>query len=68
MKKQISQAKSKELSGHDIFAPPPEILPRETAVRSLESKANLDMGEPAQRHVRTSVKVSNLSYCLLWSK
>ncbi|GAB2290605.1 hypothetical protein Dimus_024887 [Dionaea muscipula] len=26
--KQLSDAKCKELSGHDIFAPPPEILPR----------------------------------------
>lgn len=60
-KKQISDAKSKELSGHDIFAPP-EAVPRSVAAaRSLESKESKDMGEPAPRNVRTSVKVSNVS-------
>ncbi|XP_056167597.1 uncharacterized protein LOC130138211 [Syzygium oleosum] len=53
----LSDAKCKELSGHDIFAPPPEILPRPLAARALDT--NQDMGEPALRHVRTSVKVSN---------
>lgn len=28
LKKQLSDAKCKELSGHNIFAPPPEIVPR----------------------------------------
>ncbi|KAJ9670074.1 hypothetical protein PVL29_026559 [Vitis rotundifolia] len=60
IKKQISDAKCKELSGHDIFSGPPEILPRSlAAARSLESKESKDMGEPAPRNVRTSVKVSN---------
>ncbi|KAL6337838.1 hypothetical protein AAG906_002303 [Vitis piasezkii] len=60
IKKQISNAKCKELSGHDIFSGPPEILPRSlAAARSLESKESKDMGEPAPRNVRTSVKVSN---------
>lgn len=59
LKKQISDAKCKELSGHDIFAPPPEILPRPLAARALDT--NQDMGEHAPRHVRTSVKVSNVS-------
>ncbi|XP_057970551.1 uncharacterized protein LOC131159555 [Malania oleifera] len=59
-KKQISDAKSKELSGHDIFGPPPEIPPRSlAAARSLESRESRDIGEPAPRNVRTSVKVSN---------
>ncbi|KAL3735166.1 hypothetical protein ACJRO7_024326 [Eucalyptus globulus] len=59
LKKQISDAKCKELSGHDIFAPP-EILLRPLAARALDP--NQDMGEPAPRHVRTSVKkFSNLS-------
>ncbi|KAJ7945401.1 Alpha-ketoglutarate-dependent dioxygenase alkB-like protein 2 [Quillaja saponaria] len=59
-KKLISNAKSKELSGHDIFGPPPEIVPRSlAAARTLESKESKDMGEPAPRNVRTSVKVSN---------
>lgn len=59
-KKQISNAKIKEISGHDIFGPPPEIQPRSaTITRSLESKESKDMGEPAPRNIRTSVKVSN---------
>ncbi|XWS15017.1 hypothetical protein CRYUN_Cryun35bG0058600 [Craigia yunnanensis] len=44
LKKQLSDAKCKELSGHDIFAPPPEILPRTTTVRALALKGNFDMG------------------------
>ncbi|XP_021900779.1 uncharacterized protein LOC110816771 [Carica papaya] len=46
LKKQLSDAKCKELSGHDIFAPPPEIVPR-PAVRALALRDNFDMGEPA---------------------
>lgn len=34
LKKQLSDAKCKELSGHDIFAPPPEIKPRAVHMRS----------------------------------
>lgn len=59
LKKQFSDAKWKELSGHDIFAPPPEILPRPTTVRALALKESIELGEPAPRDVRTSVKVSN---------
>lgn len=62
LRKQISDAKCKELSGHDIFAPPPEILPRPVAARALDT--NQEMGEPAPRQVHTSVKVSNVSICL----
>ncbi|CAI0420290.1 unnamed protein product, partial [Linum tenue] len=60
-KKQISNAKIKEISGHDIFAPPQEPAPRSVHVaRSLESRENSkDSGEPAPRSIRTSVKVSN---------
>lgn len=58
LKKQISDAKSKELSGHDIFAPPSEILPR-PAVRALALKENFNLGESDPQDVRTSVKVSN---------
>lgn len=64
IKKQISDAKSKELTGHDIFGPSPEIVPRSIAAsRAFESslKEGSDMGEPASRNVRTSVKVSNVS-------
>ena len=53
LKKQLSDAKCKELSGHDIFAPPPEILPRPTNVRALALKDNFDMGEPDTRNVST---------------
>ncbi|MCD7451202.1 hypothetical protein HAX54_010088 [Datura stramonium] len=60
MKKQLSDAKSKELSGNDIFGPPAEIPPRSlAAARCIESKESKDMGEPTPRVVRTSVKVSN---------
>ncbi|KAL5556032.1 hypothetical protein UlMin_038268 [Ulmus minor] len=59
-KKHMSNAKSKELTGHDIFGPPPEIVPRSvTAARTSESRGSKDMGEPAPRNLRTSVKVSN---------
>ncbi|XP_074264391.1 uncharacterized protein LOC141586894 [Silene latifolia] len=58
-KKALSDAKCKELSGNDIFGPPSENPPRSlAAARSLESKEK-DMGEPAPRAVRTSVRVSN---------
>ncbi|KAE8709823.1 hypothetical protein F3Y22_tig00110328pilonHSYRG00567 [Hibiscus syriacus] len=45
LKQQVSDAKCRELSGHDIFAPPSEILPRPTTVRALALKDNFDMGE-----------------------
>ncbi|XVF17237.1 hypothetical protein REPUB_Repub10bG0102600 [Reevesia pubescens] len=59
-KKQISTSKYKEISGHDIFAPPSEIKSHSlAAARSMESRESKDMGEPASRNMRTSVKVSN---------
>ncbi|KAK8966291.1 hypothetical protein KSP40_PGU010846 [Platanthera guangdongensis] len=61
-KKQLSDAKCKELSGHDIFGPPPEILPRPLAARNLELKGQLNFGEPAPRIIHTSVKVSSVSF------
>lgn len=61
-KKQTSNAKTKELSGNDIFGPPPEIVPRSVAAaRTMESKESKDIGEPLPRNLRTSVKVSNVS-------
>ncbi|KAK7410532.1 hypothetical protein VNO78_01375 [Psophocarpus tetragonolobus] len=45
LKKQVSDAKCKELSGHDIFAPPPEIKPRPITPRILELKGSIDIGE-----------------------
>lgn len=50
LKKQLSDAKCKELSGHDIFAPPPEILPRPTTVRALALKDNFGLGESDTRN------------------
>ena len=61
LKKQLSDAKCKELSGHDIFAPPPEILPRPVTARTLDLKGSIEIGESAAPNVRTSVKVSNAS-------
>lgn len=62
IRKQFSDAKCKELSGTDIFGPPPEIPPRSSAAaRTVGIKENKDMGEPAPRTLRTSVKVSNVS-------
>lgn len=55
LKKQLSDAKCKELSGHDIFAPPPEIKPRPVTPRILELKGSIDIGEPAARHVCTTI-------------
>ena len=61
MQKQLSDAKCKELSGHDIFAPPPEILPRPLTARTLHLRGSIEIGESAPQDVRTSVKVSNVS-------
>uniref|UniRef100_A0A0D9W5Q5 DUF4057 domain-containing protein n=1 Tax=Leersia perrieri TaxID=77586 RepID=A0A0D9W5Q5_9ORYZ len=59
MNKQHSEAKSKELSGSDIFGPPPEIPARPLAARNMELQGNLDFSLPQPRSVHTSVKVSN---------
>ncbi|KAH9299410.1 hypothetical protein KI387_031092, partial [Taxus chinensis] len=59
VRRQISEAKSKELTGHDIFGPPSEVPPR-SLNRSRERKEEpKESNEPAHRNVRTSVKVSN---------
>lgn len=47
LKKQLSDAKTKELVGHDIFAPPPEIQPRPLAARALALRESIAIGEPA---------------------
>ncbi|XP_034604925.1 uncharacterized protein [Setaria viridis] len=57
--KQISESKSKELSGSDIFGPPPEVPARPLAARNLELRGNLDFALPQPRSIHTSVKVSN---------
>lgn len=59
-RKQISDAKSKELSGTDIFGPPSE-APTRSSTRAIGVKENKDMEEPAPRALRTSVRVSNVS-------
>lgn len=75
LKKQLSESKYKELSGHDIFAPPPEILPRETtAPRQLALKGSIQIGEPTSpvyesakvpKHIMLSFRIS-LFLCHLW--
>ncbi|CAM8936477.1 unnamed protein product [Rhodiola kirilowii] len=60
LNKQISDAKKREISGHDIFGPPPEIKVRPLPARSA-FKESKDFEEPAPRHVRTPVKVGNHS-------
>lgn len=61
LKKQLSDAKCKELSGHDIFAPPPEILPRPNTARALAYKDNFDIRDVASDNVRTSPEEPNVS-------
>ncbi|XP_019174607.1 PREDICTED: uncharacterized protein LOC109170103 [Ipomoea nil] len=67
LKKQLSDAKCKELSGHDIFAPPPEIKPRPLTARALALRESITIGEPAPNHdpeaseevVKTAKKIPN---------
>ncbi|PKA58054.1 hypothetical protein AXF42_Ash019280 [Apostasia shenzhenica] len=60
-KKLLSNAKYKELSGNDIFGPPPENPPRVLAARNLDLKGHLDFGEPASWNINTSIAASNLA-------
>ena len=48
LKKQLSDAKYKEISGQNIFAPPPEIKPRSGATRALALKDNFNLGVESQ--------------------
>ncbi|KAJ8762691.1 hypothetical protein K2173_011171 [Erythroxylum novogranatense] len=62
LQKQLSDAKCKELSGHNIFASPPEILPRPATTRALALKENITLGEPASEDesnevMKTSKKI-----------
>ena len=62
VRKHLSDAKCKELSGNNIFGPPSETPPRSlAAARSSVRKESKDMVEPAPRNLRTSVRVSNVS-------
>ncbi|CAM8983340.1 unnamed protein product [Rhodiola kirilowii] len=54
----ISDAKNRELSGHDIFGPPSEIKYRPLPARST-FKESKDFEEPAPRPAPTPVKVTN---------
>ncbi|GAB4845054.1 hypothetical protein Ancab_038459 [Ancistrocladus abbreviatus] len=61
MKKQISDAKCKELSGHNIFASPPEILPRKLPTWPEENRekdtgdVNLVLGD--EPLIKTAKKI-----------
>lgn len=59
LKKQLSDAKCKELSGHDIFAPPPEILPRATVRSPAFQETD---SEPV---VKTAKKISDQKFAHL---
>ncbi|KAI3949381.1 hypothetical protein MKW98_023318 [Papaver atlanticum] len=48
---QSSKIKWQELSGHDIFGPPPEITIRPLDARALELKGSINMGESVPRNV-----------------
>ncbi|GER40273.1 hypothetical protein STAS_16940 [Striga asiatica] len=50
LKKQISDAKNKELSGNNIFAPPPEIQPRPLSARALALRESITIGEPTSHN------------------
>ncbi|KAL5559014.1 hypothetical protein UlMin_035225 [Ulmus minor] len=75
LKKQLSDAKCKELSGHNIFAPPPEIVPRPTTARTLDLKGSIEIGEstphnPAggqstEEPVKTAKKIYNQKFAEL---
>ncbi|KAL8136939.1 hypothetical protein V2J09_002940 [Rumex salicifolius] len=61
LKKQLSDAKCKELSGHNIFAPPPEILPREVK-RDPEAHIMTFGEEPV---LKTSKKIPSQKFAHL---
>lgn len=61
LKKQLSDAKCKELSGHNIFAPPPEILPREVK-RDPEAHIMTFGEEPV---MKTSKKIPSQKFAHL---
>lgn len=57
--KEVSETKIKELTGSDIFGPPPEVPARPRAARNEDLKGNVDFTHPKPRTIHTSVKVSN---------
>ncbi|CAL5202872.1 unnamed protein product [Lathyrus oleraceus] len=75
LNKQLSDAKFKELSGQDIFAPPPEIKPRPITARTLELKGSIDIGDshgdgdegatPGEPVLKTAKKILNQKFAEL---
>ncbi|CAH2056680.1 unnamed protein product [Thlaspi arvense] len=75
LKKRISDAKCKEISGHDIFAPPPEIQPRPLAPRALALRESIKIGESAHSSgndmasggpvIKTAKKIPNQKFAEL---
>ncbi|XP_054792286.1 uncharacterized protein LOC129303449 isoform X2 [Prosopis cineraria] len=61
-KKLLSDAKCKELSGHNIFAPPPEIKPRPVTPRILELKGSTDGDEHKESITKTAKKIHNQKF------
>jgi hypothetical protein len=64
LNKQFSDSKFKELSGHNIFAPPPEIKLRPT-VRALAYKDNFDLGESDSKpdgELKTAKKIPDRKF------
>ncbi|KFK42200.1 hypothetical protein AALP_AA2G224600 [Arabis alpina] len=62
--KQLSDAKYKEISGQNIFAPPPEIKPRSGTTRALALKDNFNLGADSQTSAEedSSVKTAKKIY------
>lgn len=76
LKKQISDVKCKELSGHGIFSPAPEIQPRPSAARALALREHITIGEPAPQNgidghksedpvIKTAKKIPNQKFAEL---
>ncbi|CAN6478100.1 unnamed protein product [Victoria cruziana] len=59
IKKQLSDAKTRELSGHDIFGSPAEILARSSAAHSLDPKESKGVADSIPKHLQTSIKISS---------
>ncbi|KAJ4752861.1 N-lysine methyltransferase [Rhynchospora pubera] len=57
--KEVSETKIKELSGSDIFGPPPQVPARQRTTRNEDLKGNVDFTHPKPRTLHTSVKVSS---------
>ncbi|AAF18549.1 unknown protein; 39760-41105 [Arabidopsis thaliana] len=55
LQKQLSDAKYKEISGQNIFAPPPEIKPRSGTNRALALKDNFNLGAESQSNQRNAI-------------